>query len=101
MTWLVPFECAQYASSEQARAAEPIRMGASGARRAKFLETSAGCLGRFSQLVGVHLRPAGYGGQPSRGLPAVAHANVRKRERRLAVRQGFEPWVQVLARTTV
>jgi hypothetical protein len=38
----------------------------------------------------VHLRAPRYGGQPSRGLPTVAHALVRRRERRLAVRQGFE-----------
>ena len=37
------------------------------------------------------------------GLPTVAHGGGKQagRERRLAVRQGFEPWVQVLARTTV
>ena len=43
-------------------------------------------------LWGVHLRASRYGGrQPSRGLPAVAHALVGKRERRLAEREGFEP----------
>jgi len=38
----------------------------------------AGCTGRRSQLVDVHLRPTGYGGQPSPNdlegsLPTVAH----------------------------
>ncbi len=39
---------------------------------------------------GLQLRQ-GYGGQPSRGLPAVAHAYVGKRERRLVSRVGIEP----------
>src|SRR4029450_2898835 len=30
-------------------------------------------------------------GQPSHGLPTVAHACVGRRERRLAEREGFEP----------
>ncbi len=32
-----------------------------------------------------------YGGQPSRGLPTVAHAHVGKRERRLVDLTGIEP----------
>jgi integrase len=40
---------------------------------------------------GVRLRAARYGGQPSRGLPTVAHAHVGKRERRLVRKRGFEP----------
>jgi hypothetical protein len=36
----------------------------------------------------------GYGGQPSRGLPTVAHADVDKRERRL-VSQIFTSWNQL------
>ncbi len=41
--------------------------------------------------VSVHLRPSGYGGQPSRGLPTVARADVGKRERRLVDLTGIEP----------
>jgi hypothetical protein len=33
----------------------------------------------------------GFGGQPSRGLPSVAHAVVGKRERRLERATGIEP----------
>src|SRR5688500_1642255 len=44
-----------------------------------------------NQDVSVHLRPSGYGGQPSRGLPTVAHALVGKRERRLVGAGGIEP----------
>jgi hypothetical protein len=36
----------------------------------------------------------GYGGQPSRGLPTVAHAEVDKRERRL-VSLNFASWNQL------
>jgi hypothetical protein len=36
----------------------------------------------------------GYGGQPSRGLPTVAHADVGKRERRL-VNQNSVSWNQI------
>ena len=48
----------------------------------------------WNQDVAVHLRPSGYGGQPSRGLPTVAHAVVGKRERRL-VDQTVASWNQV------
>src|SRR4051812_18358170 len=44
----------------------------------------------------VHLRTVCYGGQPSRGLPTVAHAPVKQRERRLEAPPGFEPGVEVL-----
>jgi hypothetical protein len=37
------------------------------------------------------LRAARYGGQPSRGLPTVAHADVDKREQRL-VTLTFASW---------
>ena len=47
-----------------------------------------GSLRGESQLVDVHLRATRYGGQPSRGLPTVAHAIRGKRERRLAGRLG-------------
>ena len=47
----------------------------------------------------VHLRPSGYGGQPSRGLPTVAHATVAKRERRLERETGLEPATSTLARS--
>jgi hypothetical protein len=40
------------------------------------------------------LRAARYGGQPSRGLPTVAHADVDKRERRLVSRI-FASWNQL------
>jgi hypothetical protein len=36
-------------------------------------------------------RSASYGGQPSQGLPTVAHAGVSKRERRLVSRT-FASW---------
>src|SRR6187200_1922882 len=42
-----------------------------------------------SLLGEVHLRAPRYGGQPSRGLPTVAHANVGKRERRLVPVRGY------------
>src|SRR3954453_7100033 len=44
----------------------------------------------------VHLRTVCYGGQPSRGLPTVAHAPVKQRERRVEAPPGFEPGVEVL-----
>src|SRR5437588_331029 len=43
----------------------------------------------------VRLRPAGYGGQPSRGLPTEARAS----ERRLERETGFEPATSTLARS--
>jgi hypothetical protein len=39
----------------------------------------------------VHLRPSGYGGHPSRGLPSAAHAGNGKRERRMVGAGGIEP----------
>ena len=50
-----------------------------------------GLSGGVSQRVEVHLRARRFGGQPSRGLPTVAHALFSKRERRLAEGEGFEP----------
>src|SRR2546426_5511564 len=48
----------------------------------------------------VHLRAwRRFGGQPSRGLPTVAHARVGKRERRLERETGFEPATSTLARS--
>ena len=47
-----------------------------------MLETLAGLLTVARGCVAARLRQ-GYGGQPSRGLPTVAHAYVGKRERRL------------------
>src|SRR5687768_15458319 len=44
-------------------------------------------------------RPRRYSGQPSYGLPTVAHANVGKRERRLERETGFEPATSTLARS--
>src|SRR5688572_32189176 len=44
-------------------------------------------------------RPRRFGGQPSRGLPTVAHAFVGKRERRLERETGFEPATSTLARS--
>ncbi len=46
---------------------------------------------RSSQRVTVRLRcSAGFVGQPSRGLPTVAHAHADKRERRVASPKGYE-----------
>jgi hypothetical protein len=42
-------------------------------------------------LPSVHLRASRYGGQPSRGLPTVAHALVGERERRVVDQTGVEP----------
>jgi hypothetical protein len=42
------------------------------------------------EWLGAHLRAARYGGQPSRGLPTVAHAHVGKRERRLEAPPGLK-----------
>ena len=49
------------------------------AKRVAILTTSIG---------EVHLRATRYGGQPSRGLPTVAHADVGRRERRLVAQTG-------------
>src|SRR5947207_1246649 len=44
----------------------------------------------LERRLAVRLRQ-GYGGQPSRGLPTVAHGLVGKCERRLVRKRGFEP----------
>jgi hypothetical protein len=50
-------------------------------------------------LLVVRLRASRYGGQPSPGLPTVAHARLGKRERRLERETGFEPATSTLARS--
>ena len=55
-------------------------------------DSIARCVQRgATRRLSVHLRPSGYDGQPSRGLPTVAHALVGKRERRL-VNETFVSW---------
>ena len=65
-----------------------------GDRKASTKAGVAGYMGRRSQLANVHLRALRFGEQPSleplnsRALPTVARES--SKERRLAVRQGFE-----------
>src|SRR4030095_16832614 len=56
-------------------------------RRLRALMKRVGCEVRLRQ---------GYGGQPSRGLPTVAHGEVNKRERRL-VSLNFSSWNRVVS----
>src|SRR6476620_2870511 len=50
-------------------------------------------------LAAVLLRPSGYGGHPSRGLPSVAHALHARRERRMEPMTRIELVTSSLPRT--